>query len=116
MESGGKLFWAEPLKEIDYLEQAAGLKGLFLRLEDDKFYELVSTLSAGNLVMPLDFEGLIFKETPLESAVTSMEESFVEVIDEGLATWWQEEGARAVKSLEGVSLSCLEQWDIPSLG
>ena len=114
MESGGKLFWAEPLKEIDYLEQAAGLKGLFLRLEDDKFYELVSTLSAGNLVMPLDFEGLIFKETHLESAVTSMEESFVE-IDEGLAMW-EEEGARAVKSLEGVSLSCLEQWDVPSLG
>ena len=66
--------------------------------------------------MPLEFEGLIYKEIPLESAVTSMEESFVEVIDEGLATWWQEEGARAVKSLEGVSLSCLEQWDIPSLG
>ena len=65
--------------------------------------------------MPLDFEGLIFKETPLESAVTSMEESFVKVIDEGLAMW-QDEGARAVKSLEGVSLSCLEQWDIPSLG
>ena len=115
VESGGKLFWAEPLKEIDYLEQAAGLKGLFLRLEDDKFYELVSTLSAGNLVMLLDFEGLIFREIPLESAVTSMEESFVEVIDEGLAMW-QEEGARAVKSLEGVSLNCLEQWDIPSLG
>ena len=114
VESGGKLFWAEPLKEIDYLEQAAGLKGLFQ--DDDKFYELVSTLSAGNLVMPLDFEGLISKETHLESAVTSMEESFVEVIDEGLATWWQEEGARAVKSLMGVSLSCLEQWDIPSLG
>ena len=66
--------------------------------------------------MLLDFEGLIFREIPLESAVTSMEESFVEVIDEGLATWWQEEGARAVKSLEGVSLNCLEQWDIPSLG
>ena len=62
--------------------------------------------------MPLDFEGLIFKETHLESAVTSMEESFVE-IDEGLAMW-EEEGARAVKSLEGVSLNCLEQWDIPT--
>ena len=65
--------------------------------------------------MPLDFEGLIFKETHLESAVTSMEESFIKVIDEGLAMW-QDEGARAVKSLMGVSLSCLEQWDIPSLG
>ena len=64
--------------------------------------------------MLLDFEGLIFREIPLESAVTSMEESFVE-IDEGLAMW-EEEGARAVKSLEGVSLSCLEQWDVPSLG
>ena len=69
----------------------------------------------GNLVVPLEFEGLIYKEIPLESAVTSMEESFVEVIDEELAMW-QEEGARAVKSLEGVSLNCLEQWDIPSLG
>ena len=67
--------------------------------------------------MPLELEGLIYKEIPLESAVTSMEENFVEVIDEGLAMW-QEEGARAVKSLEGVgvSLNCLEQWDIPSLG
>ena len=65
--------------------------------------------------MLLDFEGLIFREIPLESAVTSMEESFVEVIDEELAMW-QEEGARAVKSLEGVgvSLNCLEQWDIPT--
>jgi len=92
VESGGKLFWAEPLKEIDFLKEAAG-----------------------NLVMPLEFEGLISREIPLESAVTSMEESFVEVIDEELAMW-QEEGARAVKSLEGVSLNCLEQWDIPSLG
>ena len=49
--------------------------------------------------MPLEFEGLIYKEIPLESAVTSMEENFVEVIDDGLAMW-QEEGARAVKSLE----------------
>ena len=47
--------------------------------------------------------------------MTSIEESFVKVIDEELAMW-QDEGARAVKSLEGVSLSCLEQWDIPSLG
>ena len=63
--------------------------------------------------MPLEFEGIICREIPLESAVTSMEESFVEVIDEELAMW-QEEGARAVKSLEGVSLNCLEQCDIPS--
>ena len=63
--------------------------------------------------MPLEFEGLIYREISLESAVTSMEESFVEVIDEELAMW-QEEGARAVKSLEGVSLNCLEQCDIPT--
>ena len=65
--------------------------------------------------MPLEFEELISRDFPLESAVTSMGESFVEVIDEELAMW-QEEGARAVKSLEGVSLNCLEQFDIPSLG
>ena len=65
--------------------------------------------------MPLELEGIIYREIPLESAVTSIEESFVKVIDEELAMW-QDEGARAVKSLEGVSLSCLEQWDIPSLG
>ena len=64
--------------------------------------------------MPLEFEGIIYREIPLESAVTSMEESFVEVIDEELAMW-QEEGARAVKSLEGVSLNCLEQCNIPIL-
>jgi len=92
VESGGKLFWAEPLKEIDYLKQAAG-----------------------NLVMPLEFEGLTYREIPVERTVTSIEESLVEVIDEGLAMW-QDEGARAVMSLEGLSPSCLEQWDIPSLG
>ena len=31
VESGGKLFWAEPLKEIDFLKEAAGLKRLFQR-------------------------------------------------------------------------------------
>ena len=63
--------------------------------------------------MPLEFEGIIYREIPLESAVTSMEESFVEVIDEELAMW-QEEGARAVKSLEAVSLNCLMECDIPT--
>ena len=64
--------------------------------------------------MPLEFEGLIYREIPVERAVTSIEESLVEVIDEGLAM--SQEEARAVKSFEGVSLTCLEQWDVPSLG